>query len=88
MTVLDVGVARAWDVGSRTQVGKIRPTSLLTGKQGLTICKAGFAVFTESVALNHDGSLVLLGLNDGTAGIFSTGPATSRPASSLPGQNP
>jgi WD40 repeat protein len=70
LTVHYVGVAKIWDTTSGAQVGEIRPDSPLTGKEGLTSFTGGFLVFIESAALNGDGSLALLGLNDGTAGVF------------------
>jgi WD40 repeat protein len=72
LTVKDVGVASIWDVASQTQIGEIRPTSPLVGHEGSSSFGADFKVFIESVALNNEGTLALLGLNDGTAGIFST----------------
>jgi WD40 repeat protein len=70
LTVHEVGVAKIWDTVSAAEVAQIRPSSPLTGKEGLTPSTGGFRVFIESAALNRDGSLALLGLNDGTAGVF------------------
>jgi WD40 repeat protein len=72
LTVKDVGVASIWDAASQTQIGEIHPKSPLVGREGSSPFGSDFKVFIESVALNNDGSLALLGLNDGTAGIFST----------------
>ncbi len=72
LTVKEVGIASIWDTASCTQVGEIRPTSPLVGADIASSYGASFKVFIESVALNNDGSLALLGLNDGTAGLFST----------------
>src|SRR5205085_1133444 len=50
-------------------IGEIRPSSPLEGSNaGPT---PSFRVFIEAVALNPAGDLALLGLNDGTAGVFS-----------------
>jgi WD40 repeat protein len=70
LTVHEVGVAKIWDTVSGAEVAQISPSSPLTGKEGLTPFTGGFRVFIESAALNRDGSLALLGLNDGTAGVF------------------
>jgi WD40 repeat protein len=72
LTLKEVGVASIWDTASREQIGEICPTSPLVGREGASPFGSNFKVFIESVALNNDGSLALLGLNDGTAGIFST----------------
>jgi WD40 repeat protein len=72
LTVREVGVASIWDTTSCAQIGEIRPTSPLTGTEMGGAGGARFKVYIESVALNNDGTLALLGLNDGTAGIFST----------------
>ena len=72
LTVKEVGVGSVWDVTSHIQIGEIRPTSSLVGREGASSFGKDFRVFIESVALNNDGSLALLGLNDGTAGVFST----------------
>lgn len=72
LTVKDVGVASIWDVASRTLLQEIRPTSSLAGREEASPFGSKFVVFIEAVALNNDGSLALLGLNDGTAGVFST----------------
>ena len=72
LTVKEVGVASVWDVASGTLLQEIYPTSPLIGKAGISPIGSEFAIFIESVALNGNGSLALLGLNDGTAGIFST----------------
>jgi WD40 repeat protein len=72
VTVKEVGTATVWDVASLTPIIEISPASPLAGREGIGTWTGGFEVFIESVALNGDGSLALLGLNDGTAGIFST----------------
>jgi WD40 repeat protein len=72
LVVKEVSVAVVWDVASRVQVGEIHPTSPLVGRTDASPVESQFRVFIESVALNTDGSLALLGLNDGTAGVFST----------------
>jgi len=71
LTVEDVRTAHIWDTDSRALLAEIKPTSPLDGT------KAGpstdvFRTFIESAALNADGSRALLGLNDGSAGVFST----------------
>lgn len=73
LTVEEVGVAKIWDTTTKEQVGEIRPTSPLSGKveSPLPVLPTqDFKVFIESAALDTDGSLALLGLNDGTAGVF------------------
>jgi WD40 repeat protein len=71
LTVREVGVAQIWDVASGSRIGEIRPTSPLEGRLDLGPWAGPFRVFIEAVALNHNGDLALLGLNDGTAGVFS-----------------
>jgi WD40 repeat protein len=70
LTVKEVGVARIWDVESGKQVGEIRPNSPLVGRLGVGPTTSPFRVFIESAALDHRGEHALLGLNDGTAGVF------------------
>jgi WD40 repeat protein len=70
LTVREVGLAEVWDALSGRPVGEIRPDSPLHGTTGTAPMAGAFHVFIESAALNHDGSAALLGLNDGTAGIF------------------
>lgn len=70
LTVREVGVAEIWDALSGRRVAEIRPESPLQGRTGTAPLAHTFRVFIESAALNHDGSAALLGLNDGTAGIF------------------
>ena len=72
LTVQQVGTASIHDLSTGELICNIRPTSSLEGKKGLTIYTAEFRVFIEAAALNPDGTHALLGLNDGTAGIFST----------------
>src|SRR3954447_14006140 len=70
LTVREVGIARVWDVASGDLIGEIRPTSHLEGgKVGPTT--DDFRVVIEPAALDPAGDLALLGLNDGTAGLFS-----------------
>jgi WD40 repeat protein len=72
LAVKEVGTATIVDAATQSVLGEIRPTSPLAGIEGKSPFTGPFRVFIESVALNHDGSLALLGLNDGTAGIYST----------------
>jgi WD40 repeat protein len=72
LTVKEVGVASIWDIASHSPIGEIHPTSPLVGNADATSFGSDFKVFIESVALNNDGSLAILGLNDGTAGLYST----------------
>jgi WD40 repeat protein len=71
LAVQEVGVARVWDVDSGQRVGEIRPDSLLAGKKGVGPASGPFLVFIEAAALDRTGEVALLGLNDGTAGLFS-----------------
>ena len=70
LTVHAVGIADVWDTRSGEKVGEVRPESPLQGSQGTAPVQGEFQVFIESAALNRDGSIALLGLNDGTAGTF------------------
>ncbi|MEZ4487813.1 MAG: WD40 repeat domain-containing protein [Cyanobacteriota/Melainabacteria group bacterium] len=73
LTVEDEGVAKIWDTTTKEQIGEIRPTSPLSGKieSPLPVLPTeDFKVFIESAALDNKGELALLGLNDGTAGVF------------------
>jgi WD40 repeat protein len=70
LTVQEVGVARVWDVATGALLGEIRPTSPLEGSDAGPFTYP-FQVFIEGAALNAAGDLALLGLNDGTAGVFS-----------------
>jgi len=88
LIVKEVGVASIWDVASRAQIEEIRPTSPLVGREGASPLGNDFRIFIESVALNNDGSLALLGLNDGTAGIFSTQNGNRLSKFYPPGTNP
>ncbi len=74
LTVKEVGVARIFDTVSSELVGEISPICALTGSDK-TPTTGKFEVYIEAAALNTDGKLALLGLNDGTAGVFevSTG---------------
>lgn len=69
LTVREVGVAEIFDVAAGGQVGRIAPESPLSGRTGVSP-GGEFRVFIESAALSGDGSRALLGLNDGTAGVF------------------
>lgn len=74
LTVQEVGVAKIFDTESSELIGEIRPVSKLTGSDKAPTTSE-FEVYIEAVALTNDGKLALLGLNDGTAGVFevSTG---------------
>ncbi|MBP6747937.1 hypothetical protein KA344_22100, partial [bacterium] len=74
LTVEEVGVAKIFDTESSELISEIRPTSALTGN-AKSPTTSEFEVYIEAAALNSDGKLALLGLNDGTAGVFevSTG---------------
>ena len=74
LTVEEVGVAKIFDTESSKLIGEIRPLSKLTGSAE-SPTTSEFEVYIEAVALDTDGKLALLGLNDGTAGVFevSTG---------------
>lgn len=73
LTVDDVGTAHIWDVECRDLIQEICPKSPLEGTDAAPAPNAGpFRMFIESAALNVDGSLALLGLNCGSAGVFST----------------
>jgi WD40 repeat protein len=69
LTVQEVGVAKVWDVASGQQVGEIRPNSPLEGS-GSGPTTGPFQLFIEAAALDSAGQVALLGLNDGTAGLF------------------
>ncbi|MES1184629.1 MAG: WD40 repeat domain-containing protein [Myxococcales bacterium] len=70
LTVGDVGVAQVWDVEGRNPVSEIKPASPLSGTIGTAPGTGPFVVFVEAAALNQDGTLALLGLNDGTAVVY------------------
>jgi WD40 repeat protein len=70
LTVRDVGVAQVWDVEGGTLVAEIKPESPLSGSVGTAPGTGPFVVFVEAAALSQDGSLALLGLNDGTAVVY------------------
>jgi WD40 repeat protein len=70
LTVQEVGIARVWDTVTGGLVCEIRPTSPLEGSEAW-LPASPFRVFIEAAALSPAGSLALLGLNDGTAGVFS-----------------
>lgn len=74
LTVEKVGVAKIFDTETSELVGEIRPVSDLAGSDKSPTTKE-FEVYIEAVALDSKGELALLGLNDGTAGVFevSTG---------------
>lgn len=69
LTVHAVGTAKIHDAVTGAKLAEIRPQSPLEGSTaGPT--GAPFTVFIESAALDHAGTVALLGLNDGTAGLF------------------
>lgn len=70
LTVRDVGVARVWEVESGEAVAEIRPESPLSGSRYAAPVAGPFRVFIEAAALSPDGTLALLGLNDGTAVVY------------------
>jgi WD40 repeat protein len=70
LTVHDVGKAEVWDAHSGSKLGEICPDSPLRGTWGAAPTGETFKVFIESASLNREGSIALLGLNDGTAGTF------------------
>jgi WD40 repeat protein len=69
LTVRDVGVAQVWDTLSGQLVGELRPDSPLAGSDRGPTTRP-FEVFIEAASLSPDGTRALLGLNDGTAGLF------------------
>lgn len=71
LTVQQVGTALIWNVASGLLTGQIKPSSPLEGTEKTAPVTGGFKVFIESAALSSNGTCALLGLNDGTAGIFS-----------------
>lgn len=71
LTVQEVGIAKIRNVDSNELVAQFQPLSPLEGSEEKSPMKGGFQVFIESAALNQDGSLALLGLNDGTARLYS-----------------
>jgi WD40 repeat protein len=71
LTVREVGLAEVWDTASGARIGTIRPDSPLQGSDDTAPVAGSFKVFIEAAALNRDGSIALLGLNDGTAGTFT-----------------
>jgi WD40 repeat protein len=71
LTVKDVGVAQVRETASGQAVGEVRPTSPLEGNAEAAPNGGPFRVFIEAAAMNVRGDLALLGLNDGTAGVFA-----------------
>ena len=69
LTVRDVGVAQVWDTISGQRIGEIRPDSPLAGSSRGPTARP-FEIFIEAGSLSPDGTRALLGLNDGTAGLF------------------
>jgi len=69
LTVRDVGVAQVWDTISGQRIGEICPDSPLAGSNRGPTTRP-FEVFIEAASLCRDGTRALLGLNDGTAGLF------------------
>ncbi len=80
LTVEEVGVAKIFDTESSELIGEIRPTSALTGSDKAPTTSE-FEVYIEAAALDSNGKLALLGLNDGTAGVFEV--ATGKRLSTL-----
>ena len=72
LTVREVGTAIVWDASTGEQIASIRPDSPLRGTEGTSPFAGEFVVFIESAALSADGTIALLGLNDGTARIYRT----------------
>lgn len=87
LTVKEVGLAEIWDLTSKSLVRQFRPTSPLEGSDKAPVSD-GFKVFIESVSLNPDGTLALLGLNDGTARLFSIDTGEELSIFFEPGTNP
>jgi WD40 repeat protein len=70
LMVQEVGTAKIWDVKDGKLAGEISPQSPLAGRTGVGPTTFPFRVFIESAALEAKGEVALLGLNDGTAGLF------------------
>jgi len=70
LIVEKVNSAEVWEVATRRRVGVLRPTSPLEGGDGAPTSNP-FVVFIEAAALDYTGENALLGLNDGTAGVFA-----------------
>jgi WD40 repeat protein len=70
LTVRDVGEAQIWDLATSTLISTLLPTSPLTGTSGTAPIGGSFVVFIEAAALDATGRHALLGLNDGTAGLY------------------
>ncbi len=64
LTTREVGTASVVDLRTNHVVGVIRPESAVAASRD------AFKVYVESAALDTTGELALLGLNDGTAGLF------------------
>jgi WD40 repeat protein len=88
LTVRDVGTAQIWDAASGEQIGELRPDSPLCGTTGTAPMGDEFEVFIEAAALDRDGSTALLGLNDGTAGIFRVADGSRLATLHPPGKPP
>lgn len=71
LLVREVGVARICDADSGEEIVSLRPISPLEGNSDASPFRGKFQTFIESADLNADGSLALLGLNDGTAAVYS-----------------
>jgi len=67
LTVREVGIARIWHTETRQQIAEICPSSALTGTK---FGGVDFELFIEGAAIDNSGQYALLGLNDGTAGVF------------------
>lgn len=88
LTVQEVGIAKIWDVRSKSLVTQIKPTSPLAGRHDKAPVLGGFKVFIESAALNYNGTLALLGLNDGTARLFTIDTGEQLSIFNMPGEEP
>lgn len=75
LTVREVGIARIYDIESGKLLATLEPTSPLTGSDAAP-SSAPFSVFIESADLNPDGSVAVLGLNDGSCHLYDVGAGT------------
>ncbi|MCP3138599.1 WD40 repeat domain-containing protein [Pyxidicoccus xibeiensis] len=88
LTVREVGTAEVWELASGARVGLLRPASPLQGAKGEAPVASEFKVFIEAAALSADGTLALLGLNDGTAGVFQVSDGARLAVLHPPGEQP
>lgn len=72
LLVRDVDLATIWDTSTGEQIGELKPISPLEGQKARAPSSQAFRTFIESAALSADGSLALLGLNDGSALLYNT----------------